>query len=258
MEYLESLKHELICEYNAEDQPKDILLVVKDQLDYLEDCVDSIYKNTQNFRLFIWDNASNEDCRSYIDNLSSKPEVFVNRSHDNQGFIKPNNELASKGDSPYIILLNSDTEVYSGWDRALLGYLQEHNNTAIVGYMGGVLNERGENCGITFGEKIDYVMGWCLALSRKTYEEHGLFNDNLSFAYFEDSDLSLRMKDIGMDVYALHLEYVWHAGNATVSQVQYEMDLSQSFRENQLYFQQRWADYLLGSRVLLEKNRLCI
>jgi hypothetical protein len=118
--------------------------------------------------------------------------------------------------------------------------------------MGGVLNEDGRGIGIGFGTNLDYLMGWCLCLPRITYKTYGLFDaPHLQFAYFEDTDLSLRIREGGQRLYALHLDYVEHAGNATILQVREEMDVAAIFQANQEYLSRRWADYLATQRVLL-------
>lgn len=251
----EQLKHELLCEYKCNDMKKDILIVVKDQLFYIQECIDSIFSNTSNFNLYLWDNSSEKDTQEYLESLSAQDNVFLYRSSENLGFIKPNNSLASASQSPYMILLNSDTKVSMGWDIAMIGYLQSHTEVAGVGYMGGLLDEAGRGIGIAYGDQIDYLMGWCLAMSRKTYEEYGLFDDqNLQFAYFEDADWSLRIKKAGYNLHALRLNYVWHAGNQTVKKVAIEQDLTTTFDRNGQFFRHKWAGYLGKQRVLQSKS----
>lgn len=230
---------------------KDIIIVVRDQLDYIRECVTSLFANTTNFRLYLWDNGSAKPTRDYLKAISVRENVFLKRSSKNLGFIEPNNQLAKRTRSPYLILLNSDTRVSAGWDRALIGYLQAHPEVGQVGYMGGVLDEAGKGCGIGFADQIDYLMGWCVCQRREWYESHGLFdNNNLQFAYFEDADLSLRIRESGQRLYALTLDYVFHHGNATIKQVRTELDISTPFQNNQRYFRERWADYLAKDRLL--------
>lgn len=249
--FRETLKHELLCEHNCKDQSKDIVIIVRDQLHYIQSCVDSIYENTQNFKLYIWDNASDDATREYLQEISARDEVYLDRSEENLGFVLPNNYLAKKCQSPYIILLNSDTEVYEGWDRALIGCLQNHPEIKEAGYQGGLLNETGLGVGIGFGIDIDYIAGWCACFSLDTYQRYGLFDEErFKFAYFEDADFSLRLKEAGHDVYALNLNYVLHHGGATSLQVRGEMDMDTPFRANHATFGKRWSEYLRDKRTL--------
>jgi len=53
----EKIKEELLLSDSSDGINKDILIVVHNQYDYVKNCIESIYKNTKNFNLFIWDNA---------------------------------------------------------------------------------------------------------------------------------------------------------------------------------------------------------
>jgi len=243
----ESLKHELICGDQCQDTQKDILIVNYNNLSWLETCIDSIYDHTELFRLFIWDNGSDVDTRRYLEELSQRDEVTVLLHHENIGFIKPNNRLAEMGNAPYVILLNNDTEVHEGWDQALLGYLQSHPETRLVGYMGGTCDESGRGIGPRFGSDIGYVMGWCLCFRREMLESHVLFDEeNLEFAYGEDADLSFRLKEAGDQIYALNVQYVHHEGNVTSQEVLFESDIDEFYEANLEYLQQRWPHILDG------------
>lgn len=228
---------------------KDILIVVHNQFDYVKKCLDSVQRYTENYRLFIWDNASDPQTADYLKGLE---DVYLYGSSENLGFIKPNNNLFEKGKSPYVILLNSDTEVFEGWADAMTGYLQEYPKVGAIGYLGGILGADAVGQGVGFGSQIDYVCGWCLCVRRR--DVTGLFDqDNLSFAYGEDSDFCLRLKEKGLDMYALHVPLVHHFGNKTVMEVLKTRDLSSSFERNHEYLRRRWKSYLENDRVELRR-----
>ncbi len=256
MDTITSIHKELYCQYVYEagtPETKDILVIVHDQLDYIKQCVESLFQNTDNFTLYLWDNNSMAPTREYLEEVArTHNNVVLVRHSENIGFIKPNNELASLGKSTYIILLNSDTKVEKGWDSALIGWLKENPSCAIVGYQGGTLEEDGRGANRErSGPFIDYVCGWCFCIPRKDiYERFGLFDEmNLSFAYGEDSDFALRMKEAGYEIYALSIKLVTHYGNKTSLEVQKEMDTSVSFDRNHQYIRMRWKDYLENQRI---------
>jgi GT2 family glycosyltransferase len=191
--------------------------------------------------------------KEYLEQMSKKYDnITLVRHSRNIGFIIPNNKLAKLGISPYIILLNSDTVVSKGWDSALIGVLNAYPNCGIIGFQGGTLEIDGKGCGGSLNGKIDYVCGWCLCIKRILYEKFGLFDeDNLKFAYGEDSDLSLRMKEEGFDIHAMNIKLVKHYGNVTSMEVNKEMDISATFKKNHEYIRERWKDYLMYKRVAL-------
>jgi GT2 family glycosyltransferase len=233
----DKIYEELSCIQSQKEQ-KDILIVVKDQLNYVKNCVQSIKDNTENYNLYFWDNASSEETKEYLRKQNAK----IISSRSNFGFIKPNNILAGIGSSPYIILLNSDTVVMKGWDDALITYLKK--GYWQVGYSGGVLDNRFYGSKIDFGENVDYIPGWCFAITRELYRKHGLFDERLSFAYGEDSDFSLRLKSYGGKIYALHLGFVRHFENQTIKEVAKTQDVMTSFQNNHEYLRKKWSSFL--------------
>jgi len=252
--YESEIKQELHYVYECDDLSKDIIIVVHDQLDYLRVTINSLVAHTKNYHIYLWDNASQEPTQNYIKELSYQlgDKITVMRSDVNLGFIQPNNELASWGSGDYIILLNSDVKVFGGWDTSMLGYLQANPDTKLVGHMGGLLDADGIGGRIGYGEDIDYVPGWCLCLARETYDQFGLFNKDLKFAYAEDSELSLRIQMGGYKIYALHLMLVHHFENKTIGEVRKEkgeVSLRESFQYNHDILRTLWGEYLQKRRV---------
>jgi len=235
--YKEKIYEEIICASNYRDVSKDILIVVHNQIDYLKKCIQSIRKNTENYQIYIWDNASDQETRQWIE---EQKDFFIIRSETNEGFIKPNNYLAKISKNPYLILLNSDTEVLPDWDKALISQIQI-NNYSQVGYLGGKLNCQGKGVNFLFGNDIDYIPGWCFCIPRQIYDSYGLFDEeNLFFAYCEDSDLSLRLLESGKKIYALHLGLVVHHENQTIKAVAKLQDCRKSYEHNHEYVAKKY------------------
>jgi hypothetical protein len=264
-DHFSKIKEELKLGQENKEVWKDIIIVVKDQLSYFKDCIESIQKNSTNYHLYIWDNGSKKETQDYIESLVFKynPEKDENyaittiRSEGNTGFIHPNNELIALGTSPYIILLNSDTKVFENWDNTMISFLSQNPDVAQVGYWGGHLDSSGRGFGGTNGYEIDYVPGWCFCISRNTYQEFGLFSEKLKFAYCEDSDFSLRLQEAGKKIYSLYTPLVHHYQNVTVKDVEKEteIDLKFTFDHNHNYIKERWKDYLSKNRAILRKKK---
>lgn len=239
MQFPEQIKQELIDLKNYKDVNKDILIVVKDQFNYFKACVESIVANTKNYNLYVWDNGSNQEVQDYIKSI----DCISIRSEENIGFIRPNNELAKLTKSDYIILLNSDTIVMPTWDHALINLLKIKELGA-AGYSGGILDETTMGgCQAAYGYNADYIEGWCLALPRSSYEKIGLFDEeHLDFAYCEDSDFCLRLKENELKTYVSYLGLVHHVGHVTVKSV--GINNCKSFDKNHEYMKKRWRDKL--------------
>jgi cellulose synthase/poly-beta-1,6-N-acetylglucosamine synthase-like glycosyltransferase len=261
--YQEKVKEELKIAEDAMTWIVDILIVVRDQLEYFKECIESIEANTvSDYHLYIWDNASGQETKDYINELlmrspHSEKTISVLGSNTNTGFIQPNNELAKKGFGEFIILINSDCKVFQGWDKVMTGFLDEHPDVAQVGYWGGHLGPDGRGFGGDNGYEVDYIPGWCFCISREVYEQYGLFDDeHLTFAYAEDADLSLRLKQYGFKIYSLHAPLVHHYQNKTIKVVEQEgeVDVRATFEHNRAWMQERWKGYLETERVLLVRN----
>jgi hypothetical protein len=261
--HFDMVKSELKMIEQASEVWKDIIIVVHDQLDYLKQCIESLKEHTKHCHIYIWDNGSRPETADYISNLvlshdpDASPDWLVTsmRSDVNTGFIQPNNELVAWGESEYIILLNSDTKVFAGWDKAMTGFLEQNPDVAQVGFWGGHMGPDGRGFGGANGSEVDYIPGWCFCISRKTYEKHGLFNKQLTFAYCEDADLSLRLKEAGKKIYALYSPLVHHYQNKTIIEVEKEgqINVAASFESNHQFMKSRWKHYIENERVLLKK-----
>jgi len=244
--FSEEIKEELFVVSKYEVAEKDILIVVHNQLEYLKICIESIRGNTENYHIFVWDNGSDQDMQDW---LAEQKDIVTVRNEENLGFIIPNNELIKLGNSPYVILLNSDTMVMKDWDKSLISHLQQDQQLAQVGFAGGILDEDGKGKWVQFGTEVDYIAGWCFAIRRETYEKHGLFDqENLEFAYGEDADFSLRLQQAGQTVRALHLGLVCHFQNKTILQVCHKLDCRKTFEQNHRFIKQKW---ITRSRVAI-------
>lgn len=245
--YPVEIHEELDVSKKYKTEEKDILIVVKDQLSYVQSCIESIYRNTQNFKLYVWDNNSKEETAKYLDGLKAIKDNFqLWRSESNEGFILPNNYLAARGVSPYVILLNSDTIVFPGWDQVMIAWLQQKDDS-VVGYMGSKLNHEGKGGCVAYGHNADYICGWCMCMPRTICKKYGPFDqENLTFAYGEDSDFCFRVQEDGKSVYSLHIAgLVLHFGNKTSNQLRAEgYDFRESFEANHDYIRSRWARFL--------------
>ena len=260
------VKEELKLGIGSKEIWKDIIIVVKDQLDYFKECINSIRNVTSNYHLYIWDNGSKQPTSNYIEqlvfscNLEKNTDWLITtmRCENNVGFIHPNNEMASMTTSPYIILLNSDTKVFQNWDTTMINFLIQNEDVAQVGYWGGHLDHEGRGFGGANGYDIDYVPGWCFCISRDVYKRFGLFNDELKFAYCEDSDYSLRLKESGKKIYSLYSNLVTHYQNKTVKDIEKEgqINLRSSFDHNHAYIKEKWKNYLANYRSTIKNKNL--
>ena len=71
--YGKEIRDELAIALKYRPVKKDILMVVKDQLTYTKSSIESIYENTEDFELYVWDNGSDEETKaSFVGILGAK------------------------------------------------------------------------------------------------------------------------------------------------------------------------------------------
>lgn len=198
--------------------------------------------------IIVVDNASHP--RFELKSAEQSPEVTIIRSDSNLGFTGGNNlgiqQAIERFDSDYVCLLNSDTRVDSYFVHKLLQFLsinskvgavcplvyfeknsEYHKNSyasnekgSIIWYSGGAIDWRNL---IAFHKHVDevnrshisnsidedYLTGCCMLIRREVLEKVHGFDDRF-FLYFEDVDLSQRIKAAGYTLGMCSESYVWH------------------------------------------------
>jgi GT2 family glycosyltransferase/spore maturation protein CgeB len=89
-------------------------------------CVEAIYSNTEGeFELVIVDNGSDSETKQVIADIAKKyPKTIIHSNPENLQFALGSNIGFSKSNGEYLIFLNNDTEVSSGWLKPLIESLQ--------------------------------------------------------------------------------------------------------------------------------------
>ena len=110
-----------------------ISIVAFNSLDYLRDCVDSIYSFPPGsaFDTIIVGNASTGGTSKFIS--ENQPGIILISNKKNAGFAAANNQAIRVTDSKYILLINSDCEVYEDSINKLIDYLDKNPRVAAAG-----------------------------------------------------------------------------------------------------------------------------
>lgn len=101
--------------------------------DFLDRCLDSIYRNTSGiaFEVIVVDNASNDDSVAMLER--EFPQVRLIANADNRFFTRAHNQSLSIARGRYFLILNSDTEVPPETLSKLVRFLEENRNVGAVG-----------------------------------------------------------------------------------------------------------------------------
>lgn len=223
-----------------------ISIAVHNHLKLTMRCLASVLEHSPagEFEVIITDNASTDaGMREYLASLPK--EVSVRYSDQNEGFGEPHNTAAlvwAKGE--YFVVLNNDTVVPQGWLEKMLATFAIDPKIAIVGVKGGCTELGPDGVG-HIGNRLDYVEGSCLMIPTALARKHGLFDPTFRFAYFEDSDLSLRLRNLGYKIELADVE-IRHERAATANLVRSRggADLDGYYMRNQAIFRMRWRGYL--------------
>jgi len=149
--------------------------------------------------------------------------VRVVRNEKNLRFLLSASAGADIANGEFILFLNNDTEVTSGWINELLSVFQQFQNVGLVGskliYPDGRLQEAG---GIIWGSgkpwnvghaqnsshpqynyvrQVDYVSGAAMMIRSELWKKIDGFSKELIPAYYEDTDLAFKVRDAGYRTY---------------------------------------------------------
>jgi GT2 family glycosyltransferase len=195
----------------------------------LGDCLTSITSQTyRNYEILVVDNDSTDGSVEYIER--NFPSVRIIQNSQNEGFARAcnNGMLCSRGE--YIAVLNSDMELDKHWLEELTKPLQNKNIAATtakalffddrekINYAGGAVNFLGFAFPKHFKDSKDidlehetteYMAGGLSCLRRKVLDKVGLFDEDF-FMYFEDVDLSYRIRAAGYKLILAPKAIVYH------------------------------------------------
>jgi GT2 family glycosyltransferase len=137
---------------------------------------------------------------------ASHQVVLVDNGSPPQGFAAPVNAGLRAVDTPYAVVMNDDVEVMEGWWEPLRAALDEGAAVAFPLTIDGAMR--------------DDFAAWCFGLSAETIaamsHAPGEFFDPALRIWFQDSDLLVRLREIGRPPLLVRASHIRHALSATV------------------------------------------
>jgi len=199
-----------------------IVIPVHGKLAYTLACLRSLAKHGAKapFEVIVVDDASPDDSAATLALIDG---LHLLRNAENLGFVGSSNAGAAEARGEFLLFLNNDTQVTSGWLDALLQCFAERADCGIAGarlvYPDGRLQEAGalvftDGSGWTTGRfeprdaaafryrrETDYVSGAALMIRRDVFQRIGGFDARYAPAYYEDTDLAFAVRRLGLRVY---------------------------------------------------------
>jgi len=197
-----------------------VVLVTYNAWEWTERALRALLATTEYpYELVVVDNASTDATRQRLAEVENARVVY---DDVNRGFGVSANLGVMIARAPRVLLLNSDALVQPGWLPPLLEVLDGEDDVAAVGArldnVDGTLQEAGsivwgdgasDNYGdgddarkpeYRFRRDVDYLSAACLLVRRSAFCDAGGFDPVYHPAYYEDTDLAMRWRSMGMRV----------------------------------------------------------
>jgi GT2 family glycosyltransferase/glycosyltransferase involved in cell wall biosynthesis len=213
-----------------------IVIPVFNQFRFTQACLASLqeHQGAEPFEVIVVDDYSTDETPKAIPRIAG---VVYLRNETNLGFIASCNRGAENARGKYLVFLNNDTLVKSGWLTTLLETFREEPRAGIVGsklvYPDGRLQEAGgiiwrDASGWNYGKlddaqkpeynylrEADYCSAAALMIPKSLFESVGGFDSRYAPAYYEDTDLAFKVGRAGYKVLYQPLSEVIHYEGAT-------------------------------------------
>ncbi len=229
-------------ETGASPNPKvSIIIPVFNGFPLTRECVQSIYYKTTSdvtFEIIVVDNASKDQTPSWLKAERKEQKNFrVFTMEKNMGFGPAVNYGIGHSGGEYIVVLNNDTIVSSGWLTNLLDAIQKDPSIGIVSpvtnyvgegpqidenakdlppdlnmieqYAGGIANRSRIIC------EPNRLVFFCVLLKRELVDTIGYLDESYEKGNFEDDDYCLRARMAGYKLAIVMNSFVYHHGSAT-------------------------------------------
>lgn len=229
-----------------------ISLLIYNQKVITKTCIDSILANTVGeYKLILVDNASNRDTALFLQEYaaSNPDKIIYHRNDDNLGFMKAHNNVFRLHASDFFCVLNNDVVINEmGWNEKFQDAFTSPQ-VAIVGPMQRFCFINPQGIGGMRPPHIqqpDYIEGWCLFVKTDIIKANlrDLFDETyLNFAFCEDADLSLRIRQLGYEIKEVPVN-IQHMHNHTFKSERLLINFKWHEENNRALLIRRWKHYL--------------
>ncbi len=237
-----------------------IIILVHNQLELTQTCLTSIQRNTpEPHEIIIVDNGSTDDTPAFLRQYQAKhADVRVIRNEENVGFAAGNNQALALARGEFILFLNNDTVVSSGWLGELLRVMKSAPEVGLVGPVSNRVSGpqlvqdvpyrdmpefeafAAEWAAQHRGESVSFprLVGFCLLARRAVIDRIGGWDERYDIGNFEDDDFCLRAAIAGFDARIAQGVFIHHMGGQTFGEL--KIDYRAKIDENWRVFSEKW------------------
>ena len=219
-----------------------VIIAVWNSKTYLSNCLDTLIAQTfRDFEVIIVDNGSKDEAVDGLRERYPSLDLRTERLDSNRGFAAANNIGARLARGKWLALLNTDAFPEPDWLEKLVQASDEHpeytffSSRQIQAKDPKFLDGAGDEYHVSglawrryynykersYGLQLEEVFGACGAASlylRDKFLRVGGFDEDY-FSYFEDVDLSFRLRLVGGRCLYVPQAVVYHVGSASSGQM---------------------------------------
>lgn len=236
-----------------------IIMPVFNKLNLTRPCLESIHREgaSVSFEIVVVDNGSTDGSRQWLADEERAGRLRAVINPENLGFARGCNLGAAAARGRYLLFLNNDMEVTSGWLEPLVGTLDSDPDAGIVGarllfaddtvqhggvaliqtatdgwvHLGGMhlsYQMPADRQGVQNAQCMQIVTGACLMIRPEVFRAVGGFDERY-WNGNEDVDLCLKARELGWDVIYRGESVVYHyesrSGPERFSRVEHNVKL---------------------------------
>ena len=206
-----------------------LIIVSYNEIGNIGDTLDALMgQDYPDFEIIVYDNGSHDGTPEFI--VQNFPSIRLIRGEENLGFGGANNEAAKLARGKYLAFVNDDAYVSSNWLEPLVDLLEADSTIGCIGaellciekrdvilcqgnsiHLSGIayVRNRGKITSATPPMEVGGISGAAFLMSRELFLEMGGF-ESLFFLYYEDTDLSLRLRLLGKRCIVVPEAHVYH------------------------------------------------
>jgi len=237
-----------------------ISIACYNNLGFTKQCLESVFRNTEDYELIVIDNASTDGTFEYVKNLmdSGKPITLI-QNDKNAGFAYAHNQALKESKGEYFVALNNDTICLKNWLSEMIKPFSDPK-IAIVGsklLMPGSRNVQhagvffldngipyhshlgeGDNEFTSISRIVPAVTGACFIMKTDLMRELGGF-DTAYINGWEDIDLCLKVRKLGYNIFYQATSVLYHYEGQTEGRLNNDND-------NRRLFLSRWKKDIIA------------
>jgi len=257
----------------------DVIVLTYGNEDMTARCFRSLRKHTTGYRLVWVDNGSGlKSIETVLPEARSNPNMVPIWLPRNIGFIKGANVALKfllevfNTDAEYIVMLNNDVEVTTGWlDRMRRVFERDINVKAVgpitseckswqsylharkvlpvfqipAGFERLGTEERGTKLDYCYGElgaKCNMLAFFCTVFKTEVFRKLGYLDERFGIGYGDDDDFSKRMRDAKMELAVSLGTYVFHNHQSTFKKLFSEDEIEEMKKERLKTYEEKHGE----------------